>query len=80
MARRIRSLDDDAIRATLKQEDESDEEIGSEENDDEERVVNKSDHSTDYILAVTNRKILIGLLILKAQMKTMKTIIFAKIK
>ena len=46
MARRIRHLDDDAIRAMLEQEDESDEEIGGEENDDEERVVNKSDHST----------------------------------
>ena len=47
MARRIRYLDDDAIRAMLEQEDESDEEIKGEENDDEERVVNKSDHSTD---------------------------------
>ena len=47
MARRIRSLDDDAIRAMLEQEDESDEKIGSEENDDEERVVKESDHSTD---------------------------------
>ena len=47
MARRIRSLDDDAIRAMLEQEDESDEEIGGEENDDEERVANESDHSTD---------------------------------
>ena len=47
MARRIRSIDDDAIRAILEQEDESDEEIGGEENDDEERVVNESDHSTD---------------------------------
>ena len=47
MARRIRYLDDDAIRAMLEQEDESDEEIGGEENDDEERVVNESDHSTD---------------------------------
>ena len=46
MARRIRSLDDDAIRAILEQEDESDEEIGQ-ENDNEERVVNESDHSTD---------------------------------
>ena len=46
MARRIRYLDDDAIRAMLEQEDESDEEINGEENDDEERVVNKSDHST----------------------------------
>ena len=48
MARRIRSLDDDAIRAMLEQEDESDEEIEDEENDDEERVVNESDHSTDF--------------------------------
>ena len=47
MAGRIRYLDDDAIRAMLEQEDESDEEIGCEENDDEERVVNESDHSTD---------------------------------
>ena len=47
MARRIMSLDDDAIRAMLEQKDESDEEIGGEENDDEERVVNESDHSTD---------------------------------
>ena len=47
MARRIKSLDDVAIRAMLEQEDESDEEIGGEENDDEERVVNESDHSTD---------------------------------
>ena len=47
MARRIRYLDDDAIRAMLEQEDESDEEIGGEENDDEERVVYESDHSTD---------------------------------
>ena len=47
MARRIKSLDDDAIKAMLEQEDESDEEIGGEENDDEERVVNESDHSTD---------------------------------
>ena len=47
MARRIRSLDDDGIWAMLKQEDESDEEIGGEENDDEERVVKESDHSTD---------------------------------
>ena len=31
----------------LEQENESDEEMGSEENDDEERVVNESDHSTD---------------------------------
>ena len=31
----------------LEPEDESDEEIGSEENEDEERVVNESDHSTD---------------------------------
>ena len=46
MARRIRSLDDDAIRAMMEQ-DESDEEIGGEENDDKERVVNESDHSTD---------------------------------
>ena len=47
MARRIRSLDDDAIRAMLEQ-DKSDEKIGGEENDGEERIVNKSDHSTDY--------------------------------
>ena len=47
MARQIKSLDDDAIRAMLEQEIESDEEIGGEENDDEERVVNESDHSTD---------------------------------
>ena len=47
MARRIRSLDDDAIRAMLEQEDESDEEIGGEESDDEERAVNESDHSSD---------------------------------
>ena len=47
MARRIRSLDDNAIRAMLEQEDESDEEIGGEKNDNEERVVNESDHSTD---------------------------------
>ena len=47
MAKLIRSLNDDAIRAMLEQEDESDEEIGGEENDDEERVVNESDHSTD---------------------------------
>ena len=47
MARRIRYLNDDAIRAMLEQEDESDEEIGGEENDDEERVVNESDHSTN---------------------------------
>ena len=46
MARRIRSLDDDGVWAMLKQADESDEEIGGEENDDEERVVNESDHST----------------------------------
>ena len=47
MARRIRSLDDDAIRAMLEQENEFDEEIGGEENDDKERVVNGSDHSMD---------------------------------
>ena len=47
MARRIWSLDDDAIRAMLQQEDKSDEEIGGEENDGEERIVNESDHSTD---------------------------------
>ena len=47
MARRIRYLDDDAIRAMLEQEDESDEEIGGEKNHDEERVVNESNHSTD---------------------------------
>ena len=47
MARRIRALNDDTIRAMLEPEDESDEEIGSEENDDEERVVNESNHSTD---------------------------------
>ena len=47
MARRIRSLDDDAIRAMLEQEDKSDEEIGDKENDGEERVVNENDHSTD---------------------------------
>ena len=47
MARRIRSLDDDAIRAMLEQEDESDKEIGGEESDDEERAVNESDHSSD---------------------------------
>ena len=47
MARRIRYLDDDAIRAMLEQEDESDEEIGGEENDDEERVVNENNHSMD---------------------------------
>ena len=47
MARRIRALDDDKIRAMLEPDDESDEEIGSEENDDEERVVNESDHNTD---------------------------------
>ena len=47
MARRIRALDDDTIKAMLEPEDESDEEIGSEENDDEERFVNKSDHITD---------------------------------
>ena len=46
-ARRIRSLDDDAIRAMLEQEDESDKEIGGEESDDEERAVNESDHSSD---------------------------------
>ena len=38
MARRIRSLDDDAIRAMLEQQDESDEEIGGEENDDEKEL------------------------------------------
>ena len=47
MTRRIRSLEDDSIRAMLEQEDKFDEEIGGEENDDEERIVNKSDHSTD---------------------------------
>ena len=47
MARRIRALDDDTIRAMLEPEDESNEEIGSEKNDDEERVVNESNHSTD---------------------------------
>ena len=40
-------LDDDAIRSMLEQEDKPDKEIGGEENDDEERVVNESDHSTD---------------------------------
>ena len=47
MVQRIRALDDDTIRAMLEPEDESDEEIGSEENNDEESVVNESDHSTD---------------------------------
>ena len=47
MARRIRSLDDDAIRAMLEQEDESDKEIGGKESDDEERAVNESDRSSD---------------------------------
>ena len=46
MARRIRALDDDKIRTMLQSEDESDEEIRSDENDEEERVVNESDHST----------------------------------
>ena len=47
MTRRIRYLDDDAIRAMLEQDDESDEEIGGEENNDEKNVVNESDHSMD---------------------------------
>ena len=47
MARRIRALDDDTIKAILEPEDASDEELGSEENDDKERVVNESDHSAD---------------------------------
>ena len=48
MARWIRSLDDDAIRAMLEQEDESDKKIGGEESNDEERAVNESDHSSDF--------------------------------
>ena len=80
MARWIRALDDYTIRAILEPEDESDEEIGIEENDDKERVVNESVIVQTQKLMVTNCRILICLVILKAQMKTMKTITFAKIK
>ena len=38
MARGIRDLDDDTIRAMLEPEDESDEEIKSEKNDDQEEL------------------------------------------
>jgi len=42
-----RFLDDNRIKAILLEENSSEEEIGSDEDDNEERVVNESDHDTD---------------------------------
>ena len=42
-----RFLDDNRIKAILLEENSSEEEIGSDEADNEERAVNESDHDTD---------------------------------
>ena len=42
-----RFLDENRIKAILLEENSSEEEIGSDEDDNEERVVNESDHDTD---------------------------------
>jgi len=42
-----RFLDDNRIKAILLEENSSEEEIGSDEDDNEERLVNESDHDTD---------------------------------
>jgi len=42
-----RFLDDNRIKAILLEENSSEEEIGSDEDDNEERVFNESDHDTE---------------------------------
>ena len=42
-----RFLDDNRIKAILLEENSSEEEIGSDEDDNEERAVNESDHDTE---------------------------------
>ena len=42
-----RFLDDNRIKAILLEENSSEEEIGSDEDDNEERVFNENDHDTD---------------------------------
>jgi hypothetical protein len=50
-----RFLDDNRIKAILIEENLSEEEIGSDEDDNEERVVNESDHDTTQKLKLVKR-------------------------